>query len=275
MIKTNVNEHNEETNRQTIQLTNTHMQQKRVIGTTKDSREGTTEGWPNRMTFEEFKKISPTSEEWIYRNVYELRGEQISIQNQRIGMAKLAKILRATFKLSASHGFGAMSLRQLSTESGISMGGLYSYIESKDELANMIGHAFSVISTEVIDRALEDIEGIRNKVIAAICVHLFLSEQLQPWFYFVFMESKSLSKAQKEIAKQAELQYELRISSLIEEGIEQKTFQPVDIDLTASTAMALLQDWHLKKWKHRARKINVDQYADYVVNLILMKLDNG
>ena len=169
--------------------------------------------------------------------------------------------------------FESMSLRQLSTESGISMGGLYSYIGSKEELANLIEHVLSVISTELTDRALENVEGIKNKLAAAISAHIFLSEQLQPWFYFVFMESKSLSKSQKEKAKNTELNYELRISNLIKQGIDAGLFQPVDAELTAAATLALLQDWHLKKWKHRKRKISVDQYTNFVVNLIFAQLE--
>ena len=82
-----------------------------------------------------------------------------------------------------------------------------------------------------------------------------------------------MSKSQKEKAKNTELNYELRISNLIKQGIDAGLFQPVDAELTAAATLALLQDWHLKKWKHRKRKISVDQYTNFVVNLIFAQLE--
>lgn len=231
--------------------------------------------WPEKLSFSAFKKFSPASDNWVCKTVYELRSDQISIQNQKIGLEKISKILRATFKLSASHGFASMSLRELSAESGISMGGLYSYIGSKEELANLIGHVLGVISNDLTDLALENANGTQQRLEAVICSHIFLSEQLQPWFYFVYMESKSLSTQQKQTAKTTELNFEMRISELIKQGIEEKLFHPTDVTLASSAIMALLQDWHLKRWKHHDRKITPDHYADFVLNLVMKLLNSG
>lgn len=229
--------------------------------------------WPQDLSYKAFKKFSPASDEWVYKTVYALRSDQISIQNQRIGLEKLGKILRATFKLTASVGFHSMSLRELSKESGISMGGLYAYIGSKEELANLIEHVLSAISGHLTDLATADISDAKTKLAALIYSHIYLSEQLQPWFYFVYMESKSLSKAQKEKAKQTELDFEKRFSQLINKGTKEGIFKPVDPALTASTIMALMQDWHLKRWKHRGRKTTPDQYAQFVVELVMARLE--
>lgn len=35
--------------------------------------------------------------------------------------------------------------------------------------------------------------------------------------------------------------------------------------LVASVIKAMLQDWYLKRWKYKNRKVLVDEYADFVI----------
>ncbi|WP_317928433.1 TetR/AcrR family transcriptional regulator [Halioxenophilus sp. WMMB6] len=229
--------------------------------------------WPESLSYEAFLRFSPASDDWICQTVYSLRGDQISVRNQRIGLEKLGRILKATFKLSSKTGFHSMSLRELSRESDISMGGLYAYIGSKEELANLIEHVLGVISSELTDLATAGIEDTRAKLIALIYAHIYLSEQLQPWFYFVYMESKSLSEQQKEKAKRTELDFEARFVRLVGDGIKEGIFNSLDINLCASAIISLLQDWHLKSWKHRGRKISPQRYAEFITELVMARLD--
>ena len=229
--------------------------------------------WPHDLSYKAYKKFSPASEEWVCKSVYELRSDQISIQNQKIGLEKISKILRATFKLSASQGFHSMSLRELSKESGISLGGIYAYIGSKEELANLIEHVLSVIASKLTDLAIAEVNSTKEKLTTLIHNHIYLSEQLHPWFYFVFMESKSLSKLQKEKAKKTELDYEERFKVLIKQGIKEGIFKCDNIELASSAILASLQDWHLKRWKHRKRNTTPDLYAKFITDSYLKQLE--
>jgi hypothetical protein len=38
--------------------------------------------------------------------------------------------------------------------------------------------------------------------------------------------------------------------------------------LTASLIKAMLQDWYLKRSKYRIREISVDQYTDFVLEMV-------
>ena len=87
-----------------------------------------------------------------------------------------------------------------------------------------------------------------------------------------FQTAIDLSKAQKQKAKQTELDFEARFESLINQGIKGGIFREVDVTLAASTTMALMQDWHLKRWKHHNRKITPDVYAQFAVDLVVSRL---
>jgi uncharacterized protein YjaG (DUF416 family) len=78
------------------------------------------------MNFKQFCKQHKPTKTQLFEEYYDLFKDLIEIKNKKIAVEKLKKIITATFKLSASQGFANMSLRQLSEETKISMGGLYS-----------------------------------------------------------------------------------------------------------------------------------------------------
>ena len=79
----------------------------------------------------------PTTDD-LCRSVLENNRDSISIQKPELAVRKLALILNAALEISNRKGFQAMSLRDLSQTSGVSMGGLYSYFDSKVTLLKMI-----------------------------------------------------------------------------------------------------------------------------------------
>ena len=104
-----------------------------------------------------------------------------------------------------------------------------------------------------------------DRLEAMIRSSIYLSEVLQPWFYFVFMDSRVLQVEQRSMAKNSELYVQTLIAATIAE-IEPKP--QGDPTLLAAHCLALFQDWYVKRWKYRAAKVNVDDFADSVVSTV-------
>jgi AcrR family transcriptional regulator len=225
------------------------------------------------LDFKGFCQQVKQSPESLYADLFQLHREQFSIKNKKIAVPKLRKIFEATFRLANSSGFQAMTLRQLATETGMSMGGLYAYIRSKDDLAQIIHSFLNKYCEEKINYLRSQEDDPKNQLIGLIRIHLFLSELMQPWFYFAYMETKNLEKKHKLTAIESELWTENLIQELIEDGIKSKQFLKTNAQLNASLIKALLQDWYLKRWKYHKRKISVDQYASQVEAMVLNNLE--
>ena len=150
--------------------------------------------WPKDTSFKAFRERWTLEGEPLWRAVFEMHKDKMQIKNANVAIANLEKIFTATFKLANSKGLQAMSLRDLSKETGISMGGLYAYIESKDDLASVIEGVQRQYIDKVIggltDENLEPIDRLR----AIIFGEIYMMEIMSPWYYFCFMELKGLSK---------------------------------------------------------------------------------
>ena len=224
----------------------------------------TIEALPVSFSLAEFRSATPIDESNIWELLFDRNSERIGVRRREAALENLEKIFAATFRLANTVGFRAMSLRDLCRETGISMGGLYGYIENKDQLAamieDMVRHATELLPTwfKHVDAPLDQIECILR-------AYIYLSEIFQPWLYFVFLESRALQMAQRDIAKSSELYIQAHLATLIKSAGK---FSSDDAALLAAHCMSLVQDWHLKRWKFRTANTSVDAFANSVVKLV-------
>jgi AcrR family transcriptional regulator len=220
------------------------------------------------MKFNEFKNMAQLSMEEICRDTFRKNQDSIKIKKEAVAVKNLAAIFHTTLRLSNEKGFQTMSLRDLSRTSGLSMGALYSYFTSKDELLEMIQDQGRRLILNIMTAAIDMGAPAAEKLRAAIRGHLYLTEVMQPWFYFSYMETKNLDKRRQKKAIEGELATEKLFIDILEEGVRQKVFQVADPVMTASLLKAMLQDWYLKRWKYAGRRISVDQYVDFLINFM-------
>ena len=219
------------------------------------------------MTYNEFRKMVIISKEEISGQILEQNRESIKVKKEEKVIENLIKIIDATLKICSKKSFQAMSIRDLSIESGLSGGALYSYFTSKEELLVLIQSQGREIANRVlydqVDKSSDPVERLR----IAIKSHIYLSEAMRNWFYFTYIEARNLPKNEQKLAIESELQTEKLFLDIINEGIEEKVFKDDNAVLVASVIKAMLADWYLKRWKYRKRQVSVDDYADFVIHV--------
>ncbi|MCP4023434.1 MAG: TetR/AcrR family transcriptional regulator [Desulfobacteraceae bacterium] len=220
------------------------------------------------MEYKNFLRIVPDSRIDICRSVYEEYKDTIKIKKEKTVINNLKKIFDATLKIGIEKGFQAMTMRDLSTRSGLSMGALYSYFSSKEEILKVFLSEGRRIIGRILVELIEKEKEPAAKLITAVKAHLFLTEKMHKWFYFSYMEAKNLSSDERENAIQSELYTEKLIEDILIEGHQKGIFRDIDHSLAASVIKAMLQDWYLKRGKYSKRKVNVDQYAEFIIIFI-------
>jgi AcrR family transcriptional regulator len=221
------------------------------------------------MNFAQFcKKFKPTKTE-LFSEFYDLFKKEIEIKNKRIAIEKLQKIITVTFKLSSTQSFASMSLRQLADETQMSMGGLYAYIKSKQQLSLYIHQFLNHYAEKIVKQTEHTLEGL-------VKTHIFLSEIMRPWFFFAFMESKNLNKPMKKYAIRSELMMEQFLVDVIQKGQNNKKYNTIlSAEVIAAHIKPLLHDWYLKRWKYQQRNISVDEFCYSTLIFINSGLTNS
>ena len=218
--------------------------------------------------FAEFKRRFEQDEDAIWRQIFTENKNIIKIKKEKFALPNLQLIISSTIELSNRTGFRAMSLRDLSNHAGISMGALYSYIESKKCLMEIIlAQVLHLVETTLDAEEVGQLEP-QERLRWLLRNHIFLSEVMQPWFFFAYMEAKSFDRVGKRMAIANELRTESLIASCLIDGERSGAFRPVDPTMTASLIKPLLQDWYLKRWKYGRRGIDPDAYAEWVISFV-------
>lgn len=218
--------------------------------------------------FNEFRKKFNTSKEEICKDIYHENQDSIKIKNEKRAVENLDKIFNAVFSLSSKKGFQAMTMRDLSRESNLSMGALYGYFKNKDDLMAMIQRQGRAMVKNVLSCFESYSDDHSDKLKSVIKAHIYLSEVARPWFFFCFMEARNLTPKERKEVQDIEAYTEKVIADILALGEEQGVFKKNNHFLTASIIKSMQQDWYLKRWKYRARNIEPDEYCDYVIGFV-------
>ncbi len=214
----------------------------------------------------QFKAMTPLDGVNIWAYLLDRYADRITVKRRKPALENLERIFNATFKLANEVGFRAMNLRDLCGETGLSMGGLYGYISSKDQLAEMIEDVVRHVTQEV-PKTFTRIADPLDRLEALIRASIYVSEILQPWFYFVFMDSRVLQTEQRDTAKQSELHVQALFAGLVAQ-VPGRPDPDGSAELVAAHIVATFQDWYVKRWKYRAADIGPDHFADSVVRMM-------
>jgi len=199
-------------------------------------------------SFDAFCNTFPLRSELLYSTVFERNANIVQTQKAKFAVANLEKIFNATFSESSSSGFDRMSLRDLSKQTGMSMGAIYSCIGKKEDIAVMIADVVR-LSSHLTQQHILHAPTVWAQIEQSIRFHLYASTLLQPWYFFLFFETRSLPDQLQIKSKQIELDGINSFKAYIEQGVTAGEFKTKNAHMIANTIVVLLEDWYLKPWK--------------------------
>ena len=222
------------------------------------------------VLYDEYRARFEYQGESLYALIFERNREKIKISKEKFAVKNLQKIFDATFQMTPKIGFQAMSLRDLSTATGLSMGGLYSSISSKEAIAVMVKDIVSLICLEIVEESREQ-EDALSALQTLMRGYIYASTIMQPWFYFLYFETKSLPQADQEGSLKIELIQVKELETLIDRLMpDSETCNDSchKAEFVATMALALIQERYLKPWKYKNPAESVDEYAEKCLQLI-------
>lgn len=220
-------------------------------------------------SFQEFQARHDLSMEALCARILERHAATIRVKKPAVAIANLARIVETTLTLANRKGFHSMSLRDLTEQSGLSMGALYAYFDSKDTLLMMIlGQVVGVVE-EVLGHPPEALAtDPAGRLRWLLETHLYLTEAMHPWFVFAYMEAKAFPREGRELAVSSEMMTESMIADALADGVAHGLFAVPDVTMAAVLIKPMLQDWYVKRAKHRRRGVTPDLYAEQLIAFV-------
>lgn len=159
------------------------------------------------------------------------------------------QLLDAAARLMERDGSEAVSMQALAAEAGVSVGLIYRYFGSKDDvlLAVITGvlDAFATAVPAAVEAAGDD--PVR-RLAAAFAAYCQVIDSHRHAAVLTYRESKSLDEDGRDRIKRLEVETSEPLRAAVRDGVEAGMLVAADPDLVAYNLLLLAHAWALKHW---------------------------
>lgn len=162
---------------------------------------------------------------------------------------RYAEILAQAAKLFASEGFSGASMQDLATAVGISKASLYHFFKDKEEIHSKV----VIISLErlnwLVDDKVSRCESAADRIDAFCRAHAEHLSSKPDLYISAAMGYQALTNPEiKQQAKALRFVYQDKLRSIIQSGVDNGEFRPLDVALAARAIISCL-NWMARWWK--------------------------
>jgi len=181
------------------------------------------------------------------------------------------QIADAAVQLFIENGFHKTTTRQIARASGFSIGSLYEYFTSKEDILYMVCESIHAEVERGVTEAMSGTRGGRETLAGVIREYFMVCHRMSDFILLIYQESRSLpSQWRKRV-----LENELRITGLFVEVLARLTasgelpgLEEQHIELAAHDIVVLGHMWIFRRW-YLARHYSLEDYIQHQTNYIL------
>ncbi len=185
-------------------------------------------------------------------------------------------IVKVATELIARKGYNNISTRDLATALGMSTGGLYHYIGSKQDILYLIINFASDLTSQSLGRFDEKMlnETPARQLARSIEAYLDIVEVYRDFHNFINHIMLSLSASERHIVYEAESRVVEHFVKLIQDGIDRDEFAACDARLAAHNIVAMANAWANRGW-YLKRYYTLESYTGEQIRLALTQLEKS
>lgn len=159
------------------------------------------------------------------------------------------QLLDAAVRLMEREGSEAVSMQALAAEAGVSVGLIYRYFGSKEDvLLAVIVDVLDAFAADVPTAIAAAGDDPVRRLAAAFAAYCHVISEHRHAAVLTYRESKSLDKSGREQIKRLEIETSLPLRQTVRDGVQAGLLVTSDPDLVAYNLLLLAHAWALKHW---------------------------
>jgi AcrR family transcriptional regulator len=179
-------------------------------------------------------------------------------------------IVKVATGLIAKKGYNRINTRELATALGMSTGGLYHYIGSKEDILYLLINFTSELTSQTLDKIsayLKDVTPI-VALVESVRIYIETVDNYRDFHNFLNHVMLSLTTNDRKIVYQAESRIVDFFEALLKSGVEKGEFEITDTKIIAHNIVAIVHTWANRGWYLR-RNYTLEQYAQAEISALL------
>jgi AcrR family transcriptional regulator len=176
-----------------------------------------------------------------------------NIKNESLVNKRRQQIFEAAMKLFPKKGYHSTTLREISKETGITLGNLYDYISTKEDILYIIQERATQAVIETVSTNQEGNLDSFAKLRRLINSELDMVDKYQDLILIIYRESYAWSKKMLHTLLKNERHHVEQFEEVIAEGIKKGVFKETNARMLANMVIMLVSTWVLRRWDLGAR----------------------
>lgn len=192
-----------------------------------------------------------------------------NVKDERLVEKRRQQILHVAIHLFKEKGFHRTTTREIATTAGFSIGTLYEYVRSKEDVLYLI-------CDSIFNKVMEVFESFPKQNVTleqlkkSIAAYFMLVDSMHNEFTIMYQETKSLPNDAKQYVINKEIEmigfFERILHSCIEVGELQITHE--EVYLAANQILIIGQSWAFRKWALQ-QQFTLEQFIALQTELFL------
>ena len=199
-----------------------------------------------------------------------------NVKDKHLIEVRRMEIVKASVDLFVRKGFHKTTIREIAERFGMSVGTLYEYIRTKEDILFLVCDYIHTSVSMRVRPSLKITSDSTETLEMAIKIYFEIIDEMQDYIIFLYQETKSLSKEARKYIFNAEDEMTQIFEEILSKGNKDGSFSidKKDIPLIAHNIMVLGQMWAFRRWILQ-KKYTLDRYIEIQTSSVLSKIKPG
>jgi AcrR family transcriptional regulator len=193
------------------------------------------------------------------------------IKNPDLVRERRRRIIDSTVKLFIRHGYHKTTTRMIARASNFSIGSLYEYVSSKEDLLYLVCKTIHEEVQDAVEKALSQTDQGKERLAEAIRQYFYVCDKMGDHILLMYQVTQFLP----EKWKQSVLENELNITDIFINALSSlsgknnfPTLDPNILNLMGHNISVLGQMWAFRRW-HVQKNFTIEEYIKIQTEFIL------
>ena len=194
---------------------------------------------------------------------------QSNVKNEGLVEKRRQQILYAAIQLFREKGFHRTTTREIAAAAGFSIGTLYEYVRTKEDVLYLI-------CDQIFMKVQAVLEGFLHETVTvlhfekAITEYMYLVDELHNEFTIMYQETKSLPTEAKQYVMNKEFEMVSFFERMLESCLERDeiAIHRGQIYLAANQIVVIGQSWAFRKWALQ-HQFTIEEFIDSQLQLFM------
>ena len=198
------------------------------------------------------------------------REVQASVKDERLVKKRRDQMIKGAVTLFIEKGFHRTTTREIAKAAGFSIGTLYEYIRTKEDVLYLVCDSIYDQVSSRLQKALDTNRGTLESLKTGISDYFKVVDELQDEVLVMYQEVKALSKDALPYVLKKEIQMVEMFERIIRGCVENKELELTEnqIQMIAHNIFVQGQMWAFRRWSLR-KMYTLDEYIELQTELLI------